>query len=97
MKLVNSTKRDNPLMKRVQYVVELDAEKTPSRKETREFLSKELKIKKDTLVLRKLEGKFGSRKVLATVYSYENEEYMNKIEEKYIIERNKDVVEVKEE
>lgn len=97
MKLINSEKKENPLMQRVQYTVELATDKMPSRKETKNFLVEQLKVKKETLVVKKIESNFGSRKVVVLAYSYKNEDEISKIEEKYILERNSEVVKAKEE
>lgn len=88
MKVTNSQKKENPLLKRTQYTLKVEAEKMPKREEAREFFASELKADKDLLVLRKLDGKFAERTVTAEVYVYSDKDAMMKIEENYVLKRN---------
>lgn len=68
---INLTKEfDNKLFKRKEIEFELDLEKTPSKKELIEGIAKKLSADKHSIVIKKVNGKFGTKhfKINANVY-----------------------------
>lgn len=67
--------KDNQLFKRKEVKAVLDSEKTPSREEVLELLSKKFGTPKENIKIRGIRGKFGVKNfsIEANIYSSEKE------------------------
>ncbi len=70
---------------------------TPDRNSLKEDIAKQLKIKSDSLVIRKIEPKFGKSESLVYVTSYKNKKDLETLELKHLISKNNKEVKKKEE
>ncbi len=93
MQLKVVSKKDNVLLGRTEYVIEVRANSTPSRKELLTRLAAELGADKDLIIIRKIETRTGTPDVIVYVRVYKDRAQLEAIEPKYIIERNKVVEE----
>ncbi len=93
MQLKIVSKKENVLLGRTEYVIEVRANATPSRKELLTRLAAELGADKDLIIIRKIETRTGTPDVVVYVRVYKDRAQLEAIEPKYIIERNKVVEE----
>ena len=81
-------KKRNEVIKRNEVVVQMHEKMIPAKKQIREKLASILNIAEETLVITKVESKFGSSKAKVYARAYDSPEELKKIEVKYIRERN---------
>lgn len=74
--------KENPLFNRKEMSFELSAEITPSHKEVEELISKKLGIPEESIKIKKIAGKFGSKDFIIDANVYESKEHKHKIEKK---------------
>lgn len=76
--------RENPLFRRKEIRVSIDSEVSPNRSEILNFISEKFSVPADNILVRKINGKFGSKNftISANLYSSreekENTEIMSK-------------------
>tara|TARA_Y100000310_G_C20670239_1_gene809859 strand:- start:1731 stop:2111 length:381 start_codon:yes stop_codon:yes gene_type:complete len=74
--------RENKLFKRKEIKFEVQAEVTPSRIEVGKLITKEFSTTLDKVKIKKIHGKFGSKKFSVEFFIYETEDDKNKTESK---------------
>jgi len=79
-KIISET--ENPLFNRKAIEGELYADKTPSREEVAKFLSEKFSAPIDTIKIRTIKGKFGSKVFLIVANIYKTKEDKDRIEHK---------------
>ncbi|MCD6434329.1 MAG: 30S ribosomal protein S24e [Candidatus Diapherotrites archaeon] len=95
MKLKIVERKKNPLLYREDIIAEVEAETTPSRKELREKLAATLASKAELVIIKKIKQEFGQHKATVLAKHYESQDLLEKIEPKYIINRNLGIKETK--
>ena len=89
MDLQITSKEKNNLLKLQEIKFEIKGmETTPKRKDVLEKLSALTNSKEENMVVKSINHKFGSHLILGTARLYETKQDMQKIEPKYIMERN---------
>ncbi|MCS7095587.1 MAG: 30S ribosomal protein S24e [Candidatus Bathyarchaeota archaeon] len=91
MKLKILSKKENPLLKRVEVTFQAvhdQAGGTPSRVEIREAIAKELGKDSDLVFVKKVETKTGTQTAIGTAHIYDNMDQARRIEPEHIIKRN---------
>ncbi|RLG59851.1 MAG: 30S ribosomal protein S24e [Candidatus Hydrothermarchaeota archaeon] len=89
MKLKITEDKENPLLERRELTVKITYEKSPpTRKDFRSKLIAELNLDKDTVIVDKMEQKFGTREMVAFVKVYKTKERMLEIEDESKIKKN---------
>ncbi len=99
MKVKITTQKRNPLLKRKEISFEVEHEKirgTPSRSQIRAKVAEILKMKLEQVYVRKVETKTGTMTALGKANAYDTVEQAQRIEPKYIVERNAPKEEAKE-
>lgn len=87
MKLLTQDKND--VFGRTESVFQLSySGSTPDRNSLKEEVSKQLKVKPDSLIIRKIETKFGKSEALVYVTSYKNKKDLETLELKHLISKN---------
>ncbi|MGQ4891202.1 MAG: 30S ribosomal protein S24e [Candidatus Njordarchaeia archaeon] len=83
------SKYENKLLKRVEYIFKVnhDASGTPSRKELKEEIVKQLGVPADQVVIRKIKTPFGVNESLVDVLYYYDKDTLMKVEPKHILRR----------
>ncbi len=83
------SKYENKLLKRVEYIFKVDHEgaSTPSRKEIKEEIAKQLGVPVDQLVIRKIRTPFGVNIAMVDVIYYYDKDFLLNVEPKYILKR----------
>lgn len=83
--------KKNPLLDRVEIVAELSYpnEATPSREAVISRMSALLNADKDRFVLKEIKTRFGENKALAYARIYDSPDVAKKLENEYILKRNK--------
>ncbi len=91
-------KKENNLLERteVDAIVSFDGA-TPQTQQIRELIVQKLGCNPDLMVIRKTEPRFGETKISVIVHIYKTPERMKKIEEEFVLKRNKLAEEKKEE
>jgi len=90
MKVTVAKKRDNVLLGRAEYEMEIEFDgKTPAKNEMRDAVIQNLGCNPDTTILKRTKGTFGQRKVMARVNVYKKKEDMMRIEPDFSLIRNK--------
>jgi len=85
--IVSRTK--NPLLKREELRVKVEAEKTLGRRELLESLSAQLNVKPEYLSIPKIRQEFGSNAMMVEVRLYESPEALQQTELPQIVFRNR--------
>jgi len=80
LKIINET--ENPLFNRKEIQLSLKADTTPSREEVVKIISEKFSIPVESIKIKKISGKFGSKVFTVTSNIYSSEEDKNKIESK---------------
>jgi small subunit ribosomal protein S24e len=90
MKIEIEEKQKNPLLNRteVHFAIMHENEPTPSKETIKEELAKELKEKKENIVIDYIKSCFGSQKSVGYAKIYKSIEDAKRIEPKYILRRN---------
>ena len=89
MNIVVESKRENKLLGRTEMYIRVKTNAPVTRKELKTRLAAELGVDKKLIIVDKMKTITGSSDMEAFVKIYKDEEYLNKIEPKYMIERNK--------
>ncbi len=89
MNIVVESKRENKLLGRTELHVRIKTNAPITRKELKTRLAAELGVDEKLIIVDKMKTITGSSDMEAFVKIYKDEEYLNKIEPKYKIERNK--------
>ncbi len=66
--------KENPLFKRKEIKFEISAEVTPSHAEARKFISEKFSVPEENIRIKRLLGKFGSRKFIISANIYGSEQ-----------------------
>jgi len=84
------SRRENKLLSRleVRFQVRYEEGTTPSRPEMREGLTKELKLKKQVLVIDNVHSQFGKREARGYAKIYESVEEARRLERPHVLVRN---------
>ncbi|MHC1579553.1 MAG: 30S ribosomal protein S24e [Candidatus Alkanophagales archaeon] len=81
--------RENPLLERKEVRFRIRHEgRTPSRKEVRELLVKELNTSPNLLVVESIRTEFGKREVRGYAKVYRSEERLRSVERPHVIRKN---------
>ena len=88
MQLEITSQEKQPLLHRTVITCNIKNEKTPTRIEVKELLSAKLGANKELLFLTAIKTNFGRTDFVATARLYENKNFANTIESKYIKKRN---------
>ena len=96
MQLDITNQEKQPLLHRTIVTCNVKSDKTPTRMEVKELLSAKLGSDKELLYLQEIKTNFGSNDFTVRARLYDDKEYAEKIEAKYIKERNKPKEEKKE-
>ena len=72
--------KENSLFSRKEISFELPAEITPSNKEVLELISKNLSVPEETIKVKKIYGKFGSKDFIIDANVYSTKENKEKVE-----------------
>ena len=99
MKIKILDKKENRISKREDITFEVShlSMRTPTRKETLDMCTKELKCNKEFLVLINIKNIYGEAKSIIITHLYKNCEDIKKNEPKFIIKRNTFKIEEKKE
>ena len=91
MELEIEEKSDNPLLQRqeIQIVIKHENKSTPKRNDVIQSLVKELKAKKDLIIIDHLKNKYGKAETRGYAKIYSNIDALNRIETKPSIARQK--------
>lgn len=79
-KLIES--KDNFMLKRKEVKGVIEAEKTPSFEEAKEEISKDFKIDKEFIAIKKIDGGYGSKKFSVNAFIYSSKEDKENTEKK---------------
>jgi len=74
--------KNNFLLKRKEILGKIEAEKTPSFEEAKEQISQEMKAGKELVVIKKIDGGFGSKNFSVKAFVYSSKDDLEKIERK---------------
>ena len=88
MQLEITNQEKQPLLHRTVVTCNVKSEKTPTRMEVKELLSAKLGSDKELLYLQEIKTNFGSNDFTVTARLYDSKEFAEKVEAKYIKERN---------
>tara|TARA_B100001250_G_scaffold263232_1_gene226828 strand:- start:2049 stop:2429 length:381 start_codon:yes stop_codon:yes gene_type:complete len=93
MELEIIERNSNPLLNRqeVHVVIKHDNDATPKRNQVIKSLSKELKAKKDLIIIDYLKNKYGKNETKGYAKVYDNKDSMKLIETKPSLARHKDI------
>jgi len=80
LKIINET--ENPLFNRKEIQLSLKADTTPSREEVVKIISEKFSIPVESIKIKKISGKFGSKVFTVIANLYASEEKKDKIESK---------------
>ncbi|MEE3242304.1 MAG: 30S ribosomal protein S24e [Candidatus Thermoplasmatota archaeon] len=91
MELEIEEKNDNPILQRqeIQIVIKHENKSTPKRNDVIQSLVKELKAKKDLIIIDHLKNKYGKAETRGYAKIYSNIDALNRIETKPSIARQK--------
>ena len=99
MKISDIEKTENELANRTEVSARfISGGATPSRKQLKDALSKELKAKEELVIIRNINSEFGFQQGTLHGYVYANKEALEKFEPEYMLKRHapKEKVEQKE-
>jgi small subunit ribosomal protein S24e len=87
MKLVN--KKEDKITKKTIYELEIEykGQKTPDRKTVIEMASKELRIEKKLMIIKKINNVYGKTFSKITIHAYKDRQDLEKNEPKHLIKR----------
>ncbi len=90
MKMEITQKKDNPLQKRVEVYFTLDhnGESTPGRNAVAEEVAKQMKSKRDCVVVDSIESVYGKGMSKGYAKVYENKEAALEFDREYLLKRN---------
>lgn len=74
--------KENPLFKRKEVQLNIEADVTPSKKEVAKILAEKFKTQEENIVIKKIHGKFGSKNFKVTAHIYASREDKDKVAEK---------------
>ena len=87
LKIINE--QENILLSRKEVTTSINFDgKTPSRKDVQKELAKKLKAKEPMTIIKKIDNEYGSTFAKVSAYIYSDEEVMNKLERKNLIEKH---------
>lgn len=91
MKIEIEGKKENPLLERteVNFSVEHEGASTPTRDEIRTQLAGTLGVKKDTVIIDRMNTEFGRHTTIGYAKVYNSVESAKKFEKEYLLARNK--------
>ncbi len=81
-KIIILNQRENPIFKRKELELSIEAEITPKINETESMIAKEFSTEEGNVKIRKIKGKFGSKKFIITANIYHSKEEKDNIEPK---------------
>lgn len=93
MEIKIASEKENPLLGRKELWIVVRAKKTPKRSELKTRLAAELGVEEKLIIVDKIKTVAGTSDAEVYVKIYKDEEYLNKIEPTYKIEKNKVVSE----
>ena len=90
MKMEINGKKENPLYKRteVYFTVDHAGESTPGRNAVAEEVAKQMKAKRDCVVVTTIESVYGTGKSKGYAKVYESKEAALELEREYLLKRN---------
>ena len=90
MKMEITEKKENPLYKRIEVYFDLDhtGESTPGRNAVAEEVAKQMKVKRDCVVVASVESVYGIGKSKGYAKVYESKEAALQLEREYLLKRN---------
>lgn len=90
MKMEITEKKENPLYQRVEVYFDIDhtGEPTPGRNAVAEELAKQMKAKRDCVVVASVESVYGIGKSKGYAKVYESKDAALKLERGYLLKRN---------
>ncbi len=90
MKMEITEKKENPLYKRTEVYFDLDhtGESTPGRNAVAEEVAKQMKVKRDCVVVASVESVYGIGKSKGYAKVYESKEAALQLEREYLLKRN---------
>ncbi len=89
MKISINSKQENPLLNATMVEATLSYEKaTPSRPEVVKELAKQLKVKPELVVVRKITTAFGETIASVSAYVYKDEETLRRVEQEWLLKRS---------
>ncbi len=74
--------QENPLFKRKEIVVSVEADISPKVSEAEEFIAKEFSTTLENIKIKKIDGRFGSHNFIITANIYPSKEEKDKTESK---------------
>ena len=80
LKIIENIK--NPLLKRKEVKVVIEAGKNPTAAESSKVIADEFKTKEENIVIKKIQGKFGRNTFLISAKIYDSKELKDKVEPK---------------
>lgn len=81
-KIVILNQKENPIFKRKELELSIETEVTPKINEAESMIAKEFSTDTENIRIKKIKGKFGSKKFIITANVYHSKEEKNKIEPK---------------
>lgn len=81
-KIIILNQRENPLFKRNELELSIEADTTPKTDETESMIAKEFSTNEENVKIKKIKGKFGSKKFIITANVYHSKEEKDNIEPK---------------
>ncbi len=85
------SEKENPLLRRKEVKFQIEHKKpgtTPSRFEARSFIATKLKVKPDTVYVKRIETKTGTKTTVGHANIYDSVENAHRFEPQYILKRN---------
>jgi ribosomal protein S24E len=79
--------KENPLFNRKELEIDMESNVTPNFKYAEEALSKKFSVSPESIKIKKIDGKFGSRNFIISVNIYHSKEDKDKTERKSKKER----------
>lgn len=90
MKLEIVSEKDNPLLKRKEVEVKILQEaSTPSRESLKKQVSRDMKVPEERIAIYHIRQPFGRKESIAEVRVYTTKEDLERVEQKYTLERGK--------
>jgi ribosomal protein S24E len=90
-KLTLISKKENPMFNRQEAELSIEINVTPKISEAEEMVAKEFSTNAENVKIRKIKGRFGSRKFIITANIYNSKEEKDQIESKNKKEKKKEV------
>jgi len=82
MELTILKQKDNPLFNRKELKVNIESDITPNFKDAEEIISKKFSANSDSIKIKRIDGKFGSRGFIIVANVYNSKEDKDKTERK---------------